>query len=410
MSTPVDSWGRQVLACASEGAYPQLSWLDGGPSGRSIVGLSPAEEVRSDDLAIVEELRSGYWLGWLTYEAGVDATLGRPPRPRALPGVCLRRFEGLLAWGPGGSQRLGDRAAGSNIMRTLEAAAPFEPGAWPLERLRAGVEPQEYRRRVELVLEEIRAGNAYQVNLSQPFRAAFTDAARGRPWAHRVAALYHGLRTDTPAPLGGLLFDGDRALVSNAPESLVHWHRGRVTSSPIKGTRPRGASSAEDEANVQALLASHKDAAEHVMIVDLVRNDLGRIAAPGSVVASGRPTLVTLPTVHHLVTDVHARLADGLGLGALLAALFPGGSITGAPKIATLGIIERLETVPRGLYCGGLVLLTPERVSVSIAIRSGLCDQEGLTVHGGGGIVLDSDPDGERLESVAKVRAFDRET
>jgi len=403
-----DDWGRRVLACASTGAYPQLSWLDGGPRGRSVVGLSPAQEVRSDDLAVVSDLPSGYWLGWLTYEAGVDATLGRTPRSRALPGVCLRRFDGLLAWGPAGIEHLGDPAAAAAIERQLQSAPPWSPGAWPLQRLRSDVEPAEYRRRVEAVLKEIRAGNTYQVNLSQPFRASFTEAAAGQPWPHNVAALYHGLRSDTPAPLGGLLFDGNRALVSNAPETLVHWEGGVVTSSPIKGTRPRGATPGEDRANVDALLASHKDAAEHVMIVDLVRNDLGRIAAAGSVVASGRPELVTLPTVHHLVTDVHARLADGLGLGALLAALFPGGSITGAPKIATLGIIERLETVPRGLYCGGLVLITPERVSVNIAIRSGQCDEDGLTVHGGGGIVLDSDPEGERLESIAKVRAFDR--
>ncbi len=408
MRTPED-WGRHVLACASVGAYPQLSWLDGGPRGRSFVGLSPAEEVRSDDLAVVSDLRPGYWLGWLTYEAGVDAALGRAPRPRALPGVCLRRFDGLLAWGPDGGERLGDPVAASKIALQLESAPPWSLGPWPLERLRSCVDSAEYRRRIEVVLEEIRAGNTYQVNLSQPFRAAFTDAARGQPWSCAVASLYHHLRSDTPAPLGGLLFDGNRALVSNAPETLVHWEGGRVTSSPIKGTRPRGATPREDQANVDALLASHKDAAEHVMIVDLVRNDLGRIAAPGSVVASGRPKLVTLPTVHHLVTDVHARLADGLGLGELLAALFPGGSITGAPKIATLGIIERLETAPRGLYCGGLVLITPERVSINIAIRSGLCDQDGLTVHGGGGIVLDSDPEGERLESVAKVRAFDRD-
>ncbi|MGH1347514.1 MAG: chorismate-binding protein [Nannocystales bacterium] len=404
-----DDWGRQVLACASTGAYPQLSWLDGGPQGRSVLGLHPMEEVRSDDLACVAELPPGYWLGWLTYEAGVDATLGRAPRSRALPGVCLRRFDGLLAWGPGGVERLGDERAALAIAGHLESAPPWTPGAWPLGRLQSGVEPAEYRRRVEAVLEEIRAGHTYQVNLSQPFHASFTEAARARPWSDAVATLYHRLRTDTPAPLGGLLFDGAGALVSNAPETLVHWKDGVVTSSPIKGTRPRGATPHEDQANIDALLASAKDAAEHVMIVDLVRNDLGRIAAPGTVRASARPALVTLPTVHHLVTDVHARLAEGLGLGALLAALFPGGSITGAPKIATLGIIERLETVPRGLYCGGLVLITPERVSVNIAIRSGQCDQDGLTVHGGGGIVLDSDPEGERLESIAKVRAFDRE-
>ncbi len=307
--TRVDRWARQVLACASTGAYPKLSWLDGGPRSRSVVGLSPAQEVRSDDLAVLAELPRGYWIGWITYEAGVDATLGRAARPRGLPGVCLRRFDGLLAWGPSGIERLGDLAAASDVADRLETASPWTPGPWPLERLQPGIDADEYRRRVEVVLDEIRAGNTYQVNLSQPFRAPFTDAARGRPWSEAVAALYHGLRTDTPAPLGGLLFDGDRALVSNAPETLLDWKDGVVTSSPIKGTRPRGSTPHEDQANVEALLASAKDAAEHVMIVDLVRNDLGRIAAPGSVRACGRPNLVTLPTVHHLVTDVQAKLA-----------------------------------------------------------------------------------------------------
>ena len=197
-------------------------------------------------------------------------------------------------------------------------------------------------------------------------------------------------------------------MVSNSPETLLHWADGVVTSSPIKGTRPRGSTPDEDAALAQALLHSHKDAAEHVMIVDLVRNDLGRIAAPGSVQTTARPRLVTLPTVHHLVTDVTARLATGAGLGALMQALFPGGSITGAPKRATVNIIERLEDVPRGLYCGGLALITPQTVTASIAIRSGVADADGLTVHGGGGIVIDSDPEAERLETLAKVRAFNR--
>lgn len=374
-----------------------------------MVGLRPAEEVRSDDLRVLDALPSGYWLGWLTYEAGVDATLGRAPQVRALPGVCLRRFDGLLGWSAAGTELIGDTAAAQSSAAELEATSVSELGPWPLQRLQAAVDPAEYRRRVEVVLEEIRAGNTYQVNLSQPLHATFTEAALRRPWSQRVAALYGALRTDTPASLGGLVFDGERALVSNAPETLLRWEDGWVSSCPIKGTRPRGNTSDDDRAQARALLASEKDAAEHVMIVDLVRNDLGRIAAPGTVTAPRRPSLVSLPTVHHLVSDVRARLADGVGLGGLLAALFPGGSITGAPKIATLGIIERLETAPRGLYCGGLVLITPQRVTVSIAIRSGLCDADGLTVHGGGGIVIDSDPEAERLESLAKVRAFDRE-
>ena len=402
------SWARRVLTRASRGDLNALSWLDGGPRGRSVVGLEPAEELRTDDLSLLTELPRGYWIGWLTYEAGVDALLGRPPRARALPGVCLRRFDGLFRWGPSGADVLGNPAAGRRVAEALEACEPWTPAAWPLQRLTSSVSPAEYRRRVEAALEEIRAGNTYQVNLSQPLRAAYTEAAATMPLAHRVAALYDALRTDTPAPLGGLLFDESCALVSNAPETLLHWEDDVVTSSPIKGTRPRGDTPREDRRHADALQASIKDAAEHVMIVDLVRNDLGQIAAPGSVSAPKVPALVSLPTVHHLVSDVTARLADGLGLGALISALFPGGSITGAPKIATVQIIESLETEPRGLYCGGLVLITPEAVTVNIAIRSGLCDADGLTVHGGGGIVLDSDPEDERLESLAKVRAFDR--
>lgn len=401
-------WSERVLALAARGELPALSWLDGGPAGRSVVGLSPAEELRTDDLRALDELPDGYWIGWLTYEAGVDAVLGRTPVSRALPGVCLRRFDGLLSWRGETPTLLGEAKAAGEVAQALEASGSAEPGPWPLQRLEAQVEPAEYRRRVEVVREEIRAGNTYQVNLSQPLHASFTPSALQRPWATRVADLYRLLRADTPSTLGGLLVDGTRALVSNAPETLLHWEHGVVRSSPIKGTRPRGATPDEDRAQAEALLGSVKDAAEHVMIVDLVRNDLGRIAAPGSVSAARQPTLVSLPTVHHLITDVEARLAEGVGLGELLAALFPGGSITGAPKIATLDIIERLETAPRGLYCGGLVLITPEAVTVNIAIRSGVCDAQGLTVHGGGGIVIDSDPEDERLESLAKVRAFDR--
>jgi len=402
-----EGWGARALSCAASGDFGALSWLDGGPGGRSVFGLTPAEEVRSDDLRVLDTLPEGYWIGWLTYEAGVDAALGRRPQSRALPGVCLRRYDGLIAWGPSGTERLGQPDAARSVATHLETAPLARPSAWPLHRLVAQVEPAEYRRRVEVVREQIRAGNTYQVNLSQPLHAEFTQDALRRPWSQRVSALYDLLRTQTPAPLGGLVLDETRALVSNSPETLLHWEDGVVSSSPIKGTRPRGRTPAEDAQLADALLRSGKDAAEHVMIVDLVRNDLGRIAAPGSVTAPRTPALVSLPTVHHLVSEVRARLGDGVGLGGLLAALFPGGSITGAPKLATLGIIEQLETAPRGLYCGGLVLITPRTVTVNIAIRSGVIDANGLTVHGGGGIVIDSDPEAERLEALAKVRAFD---
>jgi anthranilate/para-aminobenzoate synthase component I len=204
-------------------------------------------------------------------------------------------------------------------------------------------------------------------------------------------------------------------VVSNSPETLVAVELGRgaggldhARSWPIKGTRPRGADPARDAAAAAELLASEKDLAEHVMIVDLVRNDLGRLAVPGTVEAPRRPTLVSLPTVHHLVSEVGCTLAPGWTLPGLLAALFPAGSITGAPKRRTVQIIDELEQRPRGLYCGAILVLAPTELRCSIPIRTGVLDAAGLTVQSGGGIVIDSEAEAERLESWAKVRAFDR--
>lgn len=384
-----------------------MCWFDAGLNGRSIVGLHPIDEVRGDDLGMLGELPRGYWLGWLSYEAGVDALLGRSPRSRAISGVCLRRFDGLAAFDSDGVEAWGDAAATERIEQTLRTTPPWESAEpWPLGPLRAPIDPQTYRARVRDALEEIAAGNTYQVNLSQPLHAGWTDQALHRPLPARIANLYGELRFSAPASHGGVIVDGSRALISNSPETLLHWKDGRVRSSPIKGTRPRGRTSQEDAAQILSLEDSAKDAAEHVMIVDLVRNDLGRFAIPGSVRASGRPRIVTLPTVHHLVTDVWADVEREVALNDLLVSLFPGGSITGAPKRASVEIIERIETSPRGIYCGGFVLITPDEVLINIAIRSGIADADGLQVHGGGGIVIDSDPEDERLETLAKVRAF----
>ncbi len=394
-----------MLSLAASGEQPRLSWLDGGPHGRSVVGVQPREELRSDDLEVLAALEDGHWIGWLSYEAGVDAALGRPPRSREVAGVCLRRFDGLLSFGPDGAESLGQ--GGDAIARALAQTQAQAEQRWPLQRLVARMSPSEYRRRVEVARREIAAGNTYQVNLSQPLLAEWTAAAASEPLSARIAALYGRLRTRTPATMGGLLLDADQAWVSNSPETLLRWRGDEVCSSPIKGTRPRGATPSDDEAQAQALVRSAKDAAEHVMIVDLVRNDLGQIASPGSVRTTARPRLVSLPTVHHLVTDVRARVPAAMDPATLIRALFPGGSITGAPKRRTLEIIERLETEPRGLYCGALLLATPDELVVSIAIRTGRVDAQGLRVHGGGGIVIDSEPEAERLETLAKVRAFD---
>jgi para-aminobenzoate synthetase component I len=267
------------------------------------------------------------------------------------------------------------------------------------------------------VLAHVDAGDTYQVNIAQRFEAAWRRPPQRDELARAVAGAYADLRRRSPATMGALIGHPSRDtwILSNSPETLLDvrfkgagdGQHDLVRSWPIKGTRPRADTAADDDAHRRELLASSKDAAEHVMIVDLVRNDLGRIAAPGTVSADPVPRLVTLPTVHHLVTEVRATLRHGVSLRELVEATFPGGSITGAPKRRTIEIIDTLEDEARGIYCGALVLLEPTGLRMSIAIRTATADTSGLVLPAGGGIVADSDPESERLETITKTRAFD---
>lgn len=410
-------------ACALAATRPPgFCWLDGSASDvaggvpRGIVAAWPQDEVTGESLSVLEDVARQWrarpqarWIGWLSYELGAADVLGRPTKRSALPGLCLRRFDGVVELMADGTQRaIGDA---SRIERALDAAAPLPDSPWPLQPLVVEIEPAEHRRRVLAAKERIAAGDTYQVNLSQPMRASWTDGVH--PWPTAAAQLYASLRRRFPASMGGLVDTPAGIIVSNSPETLLRTEHGAgedggtlARSWPIKGTRPRGRDAAEDQAQIDALRASDKDAAEHVMIVDLVRNDLGRLAVPGTVKAPRRPSLLTLPTVHHLVSEVRATLRPDVDLVELVRALFPGGSITGAPKRSTVGIIDALEQHPRGIYCGSLILLEPTGVTLSIAIRTGLCDEGGLTLCSGGGIVIDSDPEAERRETLDKAAAF----
>ena len=181
----------------------------------------------------------------------------------------------------------------------------------------------------------------------------------------------------------------------------------RARTWPIKGTRPRARDPIVDREAAAELRTNVKERAEHLMIVDLLRNDLGRLARPGSVAAPQSPSLVSLPTVHHLVSEVSCTLRPGWDLSSLFAAIFPGGSITGAPKRRTVELIDSLEGHRRGIYCGAIVLLEPRGLTASIPIRTAVAERSGLTLCSGGGIVADSDPEAERLETLVKASAFD---
>ncbi|HVU50916.1 MAG TPA: anthranilate synthase component I family protein, partial [Polyangia bacterium] len=220
------------------------------------------------------------------------------------------------------------------------------------------------------------------------------------------------LRARAPAPFGAFLAAGDgaAALVGNSPERFLALDgRGAVETRPIKGTRARARTAAGDEAARAALVGSPKDRAEHVMIVDLERNDLGRVCETGSVVVDGVARVLTLPTVHHLVSTVRGRLRAGVGLAALLEATFPGGSITGAPKRRAMQIIDELEPAARGPYTGATGWLgAAGDLDLAVAIRTALVSGGRLSLSLGGGIVADSTPEDEWAETEVKAAAFAR--
>ncbi|MGN8343658.1 aminodeoxychorismate synthase component I [Pseudomonas sp. SMV71] len=258
---------------------------------------------------------------------------------------------------------------------------------------------EAYRLAFERIQGYIRAGDCYQVNFAQRFRAP----CRGDAWA-----AYQALRTACPTPFSGFqsLADGG-AVLSLSPERFVKVSHGHVETRPIKGTRPRGTTPAEDAAHATELLASPKDRAENLMIVDLLRNDLGRTCRIGSVRVPELFSLESYPNVHHLVSSVTGELAEDKDALDLIAGSFPGGSITGAPKIRAMQIIDELEPTRRGLYCGSLLYLDVRgEMDSSIAIRSLLVKDGQVCCWGGGGIVADSDWQAEYQESITKVKVL----
>jgi para-aminobenzoate synthetase component 1 len=265
--------------------------------------------------------------------------------------------------------------------------------------MNADLSADQYRHAIERIQQYIQAGDCYQVNFAQRFRAP----CQGDPWT-----AYCALRAACPTPFSGFqsLPDG-AAVLSLSPERFVKVSERLVETRPIKGTRPRGVTPAEDAANAAELLASPKDRAENLMIVDLLRNDLGRTCRTGSVRVPELFSLESYPNVHHLVSSVTGQLADDRDALDLIAGSFPGGSITGAPKIRAMQIIDELEPTRRGLYCGSLLYLDVRgEMDSSIAIRSLLVKDGQVCCWGGGGIVADSQWQAEYQESITKVKVL----
>ncbi len=379
------------LAAISRALWP-------GPAGPTVVTERPVARFH------------GGFAGFFSYDLGrrfEDVPASIAPRPTDVPwDFVVGLYDEVLAVHPRTGERRVHRLPGSlgRLTRT-ETLLPDLPRVDGTSRPEPELTQAEHAQAVGIIREQISAGSIYQANLTLRFRAACT---------HPAAPLttFARLQREHPAPYAAYCALPGLSLVSTSPECfLALGPDGRVLSRPIKGTRPRGYphGGTADVAHRLELTESEKDQAELTMIVDLVRNDIGRVAALGSVSRAPEITCEGHPTVWHLVSEVAARLAPGKDAFDLLRACFPPGSCIGAPKIRAMAVIEGLERSRRGPYTGAIGWLGADgSLGMSVAIRT-LVFREGEVTYGvGGGIVYDSDPAAEWEEALLKGRALAR--
>ena len=389
--------------------------------GRTAVcrGRAPAVPETARDPAADDLPFRGGWALYLGYElaAQVEPTLGLPafrgelPVAAALfcPAAVLRdRVTGccFAAALPGHESWLSRIAivADEAVRATAEQGTVTPPGAAPAIR---GIDEDADARFLDGVArihEYLRAGDVFQVNLSRGWRARF-DAAPD------PVALYAALRAANPAPFAGLLSLPGGSVASSSPERLVSIRGRRVETRPIAGTRPRFEGD-DDAARIRELVGHPKERAEHVMLIDLERNDLGRVCTPGSVEVDELMTVESYAHVHHIVSNVRGELRDDATPGRVIAAVFPGGTITGCPKVRCMQVVAELEGVGRGAYTGAMGWLNRDGdMDLNILIRSAEVEGDGLDgsrlrFRTGAGIVIDSDPQRELDETRAKARGM----
>jgi para-aminobenzoate synthetase component 1 len=357
-------------------------------------------------------------VGFLSYDLGRAFMRLRstPPPPSGWPALEFRFYDafwvrdlpapGVATGAPTAQIWATDAAAAARLQARIAGVGMAAADDFALTALRPTQPAQHHLQAVERVLEYLRAGDAYQVNLARQLVARVTSSG---PIG---LELFARLRADAPAPHALWLADPQarHALVGNSPERFLRLgHDDVIDTAPIKGTRPRPAAGADPavQAALNELAASPKDRAEHVMIVDLERNDLGRICSVGSIEVVQPLRGMALPSVLHLVSTVRGRLRRPISFAEILRATFPGGSITGAPKRRAMEIIDELEPVQRGPYTGATGWLgAAGDFDLAVAIRTATLRGEDLSLWVGGGIVTDSVPEAELAETEVKARAF----
>ncbi len=368
-------------------------FFEHGPGGRPALFRDPLtvkvarrpEDV-PDILREADELRrDGAWIaGYLSYEAGYafeDRLRPLTPAHRRLPLVHLAAFVGPVDPAP--------------MLALMEA----EAGATSIAAPTPLITREAYGQAIARVLDLIAAGDIYQANLTFPLASRLLSGT--------AAGLYGRLRRSGPVGHGAFVdLPGEPAMVSRSPELFFRLDAGgRITTRPMKGTRPRDTDPARDAALAAELHASPKDRAENLMIVDLLRNDISRITNIGSVRVPELYTIEHYATVHQMVSEVQGQLSQPASLPGLVAALFPCGSVTGAPKIRAMEIIREVEPFPRDVYCGAIGWMAPDgSADFSVAIRTLTVDQEEIRLNVGGGVVHGSTEQGEWEEALWKAR------
>jgi len=350
----------------------------------------------------------GGWALLLDYEVAsqIETVLPTLARTDGQPSALALRCRAAVLHDHQQQQRYllveaGQPALLAELQATLAGALPEAGQGWAPPVSVEEDAPRRFTDGVRRVIDYLRAGDVFQVNLSRRWCARF--AADVSP-----QALYAQLRRANPAPFAGLFTGHGRHVVSSSPERLVSVHGGHAQTRPIAGTRPRFPGD-DDAARIQELVGHPKERAEHVMLIDLERNDLGRICTPGSVVVDELMTVESYAHVHHIVSNVSGRLREEVTPGQVIAATFPGGTITGCPKVRCMQIIGELEQVPRGAYTGAFGWLNRDGdLDLNILIRTAEVSGNEVSFRTGAGIVVDSDPDKELDETRAKARGLMR--
>jgi len=403
--------GRFDILPIATGDTLRLSGEGGlsGPYSQHANGFLDALEQWWQSLRIPAEPASlpftGGWLVYLSYElaAQIEPHLKLPRSRDPVAALAIRVPAAWIRDRQSGRCWLAAEPGFEALLERFEddasrAGAPAPRGAGRFEVEEE--DPEQFLRSVRGALDYIAAGDIYQANLS-------------RGWTGRSDApidptvLYERLRAANPSPFAALMRDGDFAVISSSPERLVSVHGGVVSTRPIAGTRPRGSSPERDAALIHSLLANEKERAEHVMLIDLERNDLGKVCRGGSVRVDEYMAVETYAHVHHIVSNVSGLKLDGISPVQILRAMFPGGTITGCPKFRCMEIIAEFERVGRGAYTGAIGYVNRDgSCDFNILIRTIAAQGAALTFRAGAGIVADSSPAHELAETRAKAEGM----